>query len=101
MSAAREALTPPVDLNVAAVQAIGACGCDLMENVKVLIVANDFLEVQLEELRTKMSAGYGRLRFPRRANARMRLMCEKKAFSFACPKNEDVGLYKLPDYVLQ
>jgi hypothetical protein len=32
--------------------------------VKALIVANDFLEAQLEELRTKVSTGYARGRLP-------------------------------------
>jgi hypothetical protein len=32
--------------------------------VKALIVANDFLEVQLEELRAKVSTGYARGRLP-------------------------------------
>jgi hypothetical protein len=33
--------------------------------VKALIVANDFLEIQLEELRRKVSTGYARGRLPR------------------------------------
>jgi hypothetical protein len=54
----------PVDLEVAADQAIAACGGDAREAVKALIVANDFLEAQLEELRTKVSTGYARGRLP-------------------------------------
>ena len=54
----------PVDLEVAADQAISACGGDAREAVKALIVANDFLEAQLEELRTKVSTGYARGRLP-------------------------------------
>jgi hypothetical protein len=42
-----------VDLYVAADQTIAACGCDAREAVKALSVANDFLDVQLEELRAK------------------------------------------------
>jgi len=58
------ASSPPVDLDVAADQAIAACGGDARETVKALIVANDFLEVQLEELRSKISTGYARGRLP-------------------------------------
>ena len=50
----------PVDLDVAAEEAISACGGDARQAVKALIVANDFLESQLEELRTKVSTGYAR-----------------------------------------
>ena len=32
--------------------------------MKALIAANDFLEAQLEELRTKVSTAYARGRFP-------------------------------------
>jgi hypothetical protein len=52
------------DLDLAADQAIAACGGDVREAVKALIVANDFLEVQLEELRAKVSIGYARGRLP-------------------------------------
>jgi hypothetical protein len=52
-------------LDVAADQAIAACGGDAREAVKALIVANDFLEQPLDELRTKVSTGYARGRLPR------------------------------------
>jgi hypothetical protein len=48
------------DLDAAADQAIAACGGDAREAVKALLVANDFLEQQLDELRAKVSAGYAR-----------------------------------------
>jgi hypothetical protein len=65
MSAAPEASTSqPVDLDVAADQAIAACCGDPREAVKALIVANDFFEVQLDELRAKVSTGYARGRIP-------------------------------------
>jgi hypothetical protein len=48
------------DPDAAADQAIAACGGDAREAVKALIVANDFLEAQLEELRAKVSTGYAR-----------------------------------------
>jgi hypothetical protein len=54
----------PTDLDAAANQAIAACGGDAREAVKALIVANDFLEVQLGELRAKVSTGYARGRLP-------------------------------------
>jgi hypothetical protein len=54
-----------VDLDAAADQAIAACGGDAREAVKALLVANDFLETQLDELRSSVSAGYARGRFHR------------------------------------
>ncbi|MDA9436249.1 hypothetical protein [Bradyrhizobium sp. CCBAU 51627] len=48
------------DLDLAADQAIAACGSDPREAVKALLVANDFLERQLDELRAKVSTGYAR-----------------------------------------
>ncbi|UFW48206.1 MULTISPECIES: hypothetical protein [Bradyrhizobium] len=65
MSATSEAAAPlAVELETAADQAIAACGGDAREAVKALIVANDFLETQLDELRTKVSTGYARGRLP-------------------------------------
>ncbi|WP_409192000.1 hypothetical protein [Bradyrhizobium sp. RDM4] len=55
----------PDDLDPAADQAIAACGGDARETVKVLLVANEFLEGQLDELRSKVSTGYARGRLPR------------------------------------
>jgi hypothetical protein len=61
-----ETPAPAVDeLEAAADQAIAACGGDAREAVKALIVANDFLEAQLDELRGKVSTGYARGRLPR------------------------------------
>ena len=48
-------------LEAAADQAIAACGGDAREAVKALIVANHFLETDLEKLRASVSAGYARL----------------------------------------
>ncbi|GAB9109823.1 hypothetical protein [Bradyrhizobium diazoefficiens] len=65
MNATREQPEPTVtDLETAADQAIAACGGDAREAVKALIVANDFLETQLDGLRTKVSTGYARGRLP-------------------------------------
>ncbi|MCC8962484.1 hypothetical protein H8A95_09210 [Bradyrhizobium sp. Pear76] len=63
MSASPEAAaSPTADLDAAADQAIAACGGDAREAVKALLVANDFLEAQLDQVRTKVSAGYARRR---------------------------------------
>lgn len=51
------------DLEDAADQAIAACRGDAREALKALIVANSFLETQVEELRASISAGYSRGRF--------------------------------------
>jgi hypothetical protein len=42
-------------------QAIAACGGDARAAVKVLIVANEFLEAQVSELQAAVSKGYVRL----------------------------------------
>ena len=44
-------------------QAIAACGGDAREAVKALIVANAFLETDLEKLRAAVSMGYARGKF--------------------------------------
>ncbi|UPK19146.1 hypothetical protein [Bradyrhizobium sp. 131] len=50
------------EAEAAADQAIAACGGDAREAVKALLVANCFLETQVEELRASVSAGYSRRR---------------------------------------
>jgi hypothetical protein len=47
-------------LAAAADQAIATCGGDVREAVKALIVANHFLETELEKLRAAVSTGYAR-----------------------------------------
>ncbi len=47
-------------LEAAADQAIAACGGDAREAVKALIVANQFLETELEKLRAATATGYAR-----------------------------------------
>jgi hypothetical protein len=65
MPAAPEASAPLLDdLDAAADQAIAARGGDAREAVKAVIVANDFLEAQLDALRAKVSTGYARGRLP-------------------------------------
>ena len=41
-------------------QAIAACGGDARDAVKALIVANEFLEAQVEQLKADVSSGYAR-----------------------------------------
>jgi len=50
-------------LEVAAAQAIAACGGDMREAIKALIVANDFLETEVAELMRAVSQGDVRGRF--------------------------------------
>jgi hypothetical protein len=47
-------------LEAAADQTIATCGGDAREAVKALIVANPFLETELEKLRAAVSTGYAR-----------------------------------------
>jgi hypothetical protein len=47
-------------LEAATDQAIAACGGDARDAVKALLVANEFLERQLAELRADVSKGYAR-----------------------------------------
>jgi hypothetical protein len=58
--------SPPsaVDLEAAADQAIAACG-DAREAVKALLVAVDFLDGRVAELRDSVSSGYARGRLTR------------------------------------
>ncbi|MCG2632755.1 hypothetical protein L6654_39855 [Bradyrhizobium sp. WYCCWR 13023] len=65
MPAAPEPAAPAEgDLELAAHQAIAACGGDARDAVKALLVANGFLEAQLDKLRKKVSTGYARGRLP-------------------------------------
>jgi len=52
-------------LEAAADHAIAACGGDAREAVKALIVANHFLETELERMRAAVSTGYARGMLPR------------------------------------
>jgi 3-methyladenine DNA glycosylase/8-oxoguanine DNA glycosylase len=64
LSAAPETSAPtPDDLEAAADQAIAACGGDAREAVKVLIIANGFLEEQIAKLKAAVSTGYARAKF--------------------------------------
>lgn len=66
MSAAPDPAAPVEgDLELAADQAIEACGGDAREAVKALLVANGFLEAELDALRASVSTGYARGRFDR------------------------------------
>jgi stage V sporulation protein SpoVS len=50
-------------LEVATDQAIAACGGDVRNAVKALIVANEYLEAQVSELKQAVSHAYVRGRF--------------------------------------
>jgi hypothetical protein len=41
-------------------QAIAVCGGDARDAVKALILANEFLEAQVEQLKADVSSGYAR-----------------------------------------
>jgi hypothetical protein len=60
MSSAPNPQSDADQLEAAADQAIAACGGDAREAVKALIVANQFLETDLEKLRAAVSMGYAR-----------------------------------------
>jgi hypothetical protein len=64
MAASSQPSTPePEDIEIAADQAIAACGGVAREAVKTLIMANSFLEAQIAELRAAVSMGYSRGRY--------------------------------------
>jgi len=62
MPAAPESQPPtePNRLDAATDEAIAACGGNARDAVKALIVANGFLEAQVEEQRADVSKGYAR-----------------------------------------
>lgn len=47
-------------LDVAADQAIAACGGDLRSALRALILANEYLEFELETVKASVSRGYRR-----------------------------------------
>jgi hypothetical protein len=63
----------------AADQAIAACGGDARDTVKALIIANQFLEIDLEKLRAAVSMDYTRGRTAK-----------------TLPMTERIGMIKLP-----
>jgi hypothetical protein len=66
MSSAPNPQSDADQLEAAADPAIAACGGDAREAVKALIVANQFLETDLEKLRVAVSTGYARGKLPPR-----------------------------------
>jgi hypothetical protein len=50
----------PDRLEVAIDQAIAACGGDMRSAIRVLIIANEFLEHEVKELFVAVSRGYAR-----------------------------------------
>ena len=65
MSSAPNPQSDADQLEAAADQAIEASGGDAREAVKALIVANQFLEADLEKLQAAVSTGYARGMLPR------------------------------------
>ncbi len=63
MSSAPNPQSDADQLEAAEDQAIAACGGDAREAVKALIVANQFLETELEKLKAAVSTGYAGGRF--------------------------------------
>jgi hypothetical protein len=53
----------PDRLEVATDQAIAACGGNVRNAVKALLVTNEFLEAQIAELQAAVSNGYARGQF--------------------------------------
>ncbi len=60
MSSAPNPQSDADQLEAAADQAIAACGGDARDAVKALIIANQFLETDLEKLRAAVSMSYTR-----------------------------------------
>lgn len=50
-------------LDVAAEEAIAACGGNIRDALKALIVANGFLEAEVKQLQASVSNGYARGKF--------------------------------------
>jgi hypothetical protein len=69
MSSAPNPQSDADQLEAATDQAIAACGGNAREAVKALIVANQFLETELEKLRAAVSVGYARGKVDRDAAA--------------------------------
>jgi hypothetical protein len=90
MSAAAETSAPAPDLEAAADQAIAACGGDAREAVKALIVANGFLETQVDELRASVSpATRAPVRRLARSNGFVRLRCPRSPATSPCPPRSE------------
>ena len=64
MSSAPNPQSDADQLEASADQAIAACDGDAREAVKALIVANHFLETDLEKLKAAISTGYARGKLP-------------------------------------
>ena len=67
MSAELEPIAPepePDPLEVAADQAIAACGGDMRSAIRALLLANEYLETELAKLQATASLGYARRKQP-------------------------------------
>jgi hypothetical protein len=62
-SSSQPTAEPDDGLEAAVDQAISACGGDLRATVRVLVVANDYLETEVAELMKAVSHAYARGRF--------------------------------------
>jgi hypothetical protein len=62
-SAIQDQPPKPDRLEVATDQAIAACGGNVRNAVKALLVTNEFLEAQIAELQAAISNGYARGKF--------------------------------------
>lgn len=66
----QQSVDEAAELEVAAAQAIEACGGDLMQTIKALIVANSMLEQELADVYAKASHGFLRgRRVPKRKDS--------------------------------
>jgi hypothetical protein len=66
-SAEQQPFDDAAELEIAAAQAIEACGGDMLATVKALIVANSLLEQELSDVYTRASFGFLRgRRLPKR-----------------------------------
>lgn len=79
-------------LEAAADQAIAACGGDMRETIKALIVANEFLETEVSELMKAVSHAYTRGRF--RAVPASSLACRHRLEEKDAPRLSDKAEYR-------
>lgn len=66
MAEAALVLTPLDVLENEVQQALDICGSDAMKALRITLIANAFLEAQIEHLSAEVSAGYARRRKSKR-----------------------------------
>ena len=64
MAEAALELAPIIDLEVQ--EALAICGGDPMQALRITLIANAFLEAQIDELKAEVSSGYSRGRAKRK-----------------------------------